>query len=136
MCLTTIDKKTIKTSRKYLWKVFRITEEGIESQYWNFYHYYIYNRWYKSSKIRLPSLKSGSYPAGFHCFLTKKDALLWKNNSIVPESLELIKVKFKDIVASGTQGKFFILPSKSIKYLELPCLVVEQIKLVKPSNKG
>lgn len=125
MCLDTISRSVVKDTTEYqkersAWKVLKHTE-GVQSEglpaVWNmpFRHSpYKEQEWMKASSFRASLYTEDSYepyPIGFHCLLTKKDAMKYRNNSFKYKAYgkerdqiyKLVKVKVRGVHTYGNQ---------------------------------
>lgn len=103
MCLDTADKETIKDVQ-YAWKLFLKNEEGkLHCIYREEHKARKRGVWLKSSEgtVSLP-FSHRSYPSGFHSYIVRKDAEQFIAN--IDKRYICLKVKVKNIVASGEQG--------------------------------
>ena len=81
------------------------------------------NQWVKEKDYRPQILKRyrnvpvGKYPFGFHIFLSKKVALSYMRNYCGYESC-VMKVRFRNVVAKGLQGKRRTVVAKEMMILE------------------
>jgi|Deesub1362A_J573_1020465.scaffolds.fasta_scaffold05460_10 hypothetical protein len=128
MCLTTIDSYD---------KIERVKTEGtgykwVAKSSMSPVHYYtgmIANRtimlklgvWQKDSNTKfIVSSEGGAYQSGFHIFKSPEDAENWAaiNGWLVHDEFLLVKVKYKEVVASGYQDGIKVIVARKIKVIE------------------
>ena len=97
MCLEKVDKIT-KKGTGIGYKVFaRDGVGGIKPTDSEITRYKL-NRWYKDKRTLPIKTRGNHYPTGYHIFVNKEDALILNN-----EIRTARRVKYSDVVASGTQ---------------------------------
>lgn len=104
MCLETLDEKPKKI--KFGWKVFRVDGDNLYGEYYNRRRTYRrgWNRCHVTFSLQTSwnpnCLPPKHYPAGFHVFKYKKDAVEWLS---LGKGWTVKKVEVRNIVASGQQ---------------------------------
>lgn len=84
------------------WKVFRVNYKNeLSGEYYNDNIIYKYNTWYESNSITISDYYKYSYMSGFHIFLNKEDAMVWKRTS--GPNYIIKQVKYKNPMYLGGQ---------------------------------
>jgi len=118
MCLAKVDPEP-KTNRKSGYKVVRIVSNRICPEYgYSTVGYYEVGKWVEDPA---DFIRNG-YRTGFHIFLSLRGAISWKGTGTC---LEIRKVKFDDVVATGMQRD---------RYKEYRCVVARKICIGKVIN--
>ena len=113
MCLSYLgDYRHINLDKGVGWKFFKINEKGKLKTPYLLFEFPI-NRWVKDKavkKIKFGLRRDQTYPAGFHIYLTKKDAddMSFCRGTIVK------KVKYRNVVAKGYQGKHKVIVAREM----------------------
>ena len=115
MCLDTVDKE-IKKTKGFGWKVFDKENGELCASIQNSGPYPI-GKWIEDE--REGTLCFGTYPTGFHIWVTEAGATPWYH----PPWNTLRKVEFADVVATGRQGytrraSHVVIVARKIKILE------------------
>lgn len=109
MCLIIVTSRERDRKREGIgWKVFTIVNEKFRGEYYG---------GIRNVGVWLKSRNDGSeeYPLGFHIFQTRREARYW--NRHCPN--KVVKVKFRDVLAEGTQlvGTVRIIVAKEMMIL-------------------
>ena len=113
MCLTFVDKKPKKYKKNTGYKVVRKIDGRHCAPF--FGHYYKPRAWNKDTrKAKIPG-ETGNYPAGFHIFHYKKDAIRWELN--VWDSVTR-KVEYRKVVATGIQFDRTVIVAREFRFID------------------
>ena len=119
MCLSKVDKELPRCKRGKGWKVFEKTEGGITSEYsYDGNPTLEDNKWYRSTDgVAGGFLLGESYETGFHVYTRKRDAEDHVETFKTWYSLELRKVAYRNVCASGYQKDYRVVVAKNMKIL-------------------
>ncbi len=136
MCLSYLKNFPVKKRRKkdkwYTgWKCIRIVDNSFNSYY---HRCTLFNTWLTSdninlytSKYDLPNRDYQKYQSGFHIFLTRSEARIWKNNQ---KDKDIVKVRYTKIVAKGIQNIFD--EDNDNLQVSLRCVIAKKMYVEKP----
>ena len=122
----------IKGDKMYLNEVTSTTRdrerEGIGWKIFDIYDGELYSESFGGKRgegiwLRSRDNKSATYPLGFHVCRTRKEARLWKD-----PGQRVIKVRFRDVLAEGTQGRSQT--STPFKWVDLRILVAKNMLIL------
>lgn len=122
MCLDKVQKfrvrKDLKEKEYYAWKIFILNSTGLRSPYFAKKIYRLENVWLKSHNRQLYyNNVFNSYTSGFHCYLTKRDALIEKSEiwDLDDNTNTIIKkVLLRKIITTGLQSSKRVVVAKEI----------------------
>lgn len=122
MCLHALKKFKVKLDENgegIGWKLFE------KERHWKCYRGYFWarwykpNTWYKASNAVIPNYFDVPYPAGFHICQTKKAVQLRKTKGpYTSDNCKIAKVKFRNIVATGTEKDKHVIVAKEMMIIE------------------
>lgn len=128
MCLSQITKTYSKRDKTegFGWKVVSINDN--DTFRFPFFHNSKsnrYNQWLRRVINKVNDFCTVEYDSGFHIFKTRKDARTYKGTF---SDEKIVKVQYKGIVCEGFQKDY---NANTKKIIQLRCLVVKQIKVLK-----
>lgn len=118
MCLSKVTNKH-KKNEGIGYKLVYLLTDGVRTKY--AYEYYKFNRWYRA-KVSSSGcvVKSDKYKKGFHIYKNKKD-VLDELHFLRPYGyilIDIVKVQYKDVIASGTDEGYSVIVADKIKYIK------------------
>ena len=114
MCLRVLMEPPKKTP-KYAWKVFEKRENKLKFPHYNIHNIYV-GRWMTAVQKNIYLDNSTTYKSGFHCFLTKKDALRILRIFAAGDEVAR-KVEIKNVIAFGEQWRSRVIVVEKIKVM-------------------
>ena len=109
MCLDKITRKSNLAKTGVMWKVFDDYGGELEFEFYN-EPKAMRGKWLTSTDEELFAT-NGIYEGGFHGFVRKRDAKTWADQE---DEKVIVKVKFRNAVAKGTQFGQDVLVAKEI----------------------
>jgi len=126
MCLIKYDTYSSEAIKKkfegktFGWKVFRKTQEGLTGQYYGQHKCRPIGKWLESKKFcKLKTTFLADYPAGWHIFLSRKDARIKRKDAAkyyAYSKFVVKKVRFRKPIIYGYQD-----------FGKVPCVVAKEI---------
>lgn len=127
MCLLTIDAKIrLKNpdAPRKAYKWLKTKERYSDDDVLKFPHSHnikgnlVIGKEYKAKRAYLYAPCGGSYYAGFHCFLSKAEARLYKRKTWITGKSALFQVEISGISTTGKQNDARVVVSKTMKIIK------------------
>lgn len=103
MCLRVVDKVTEHPRKRIGYKVFNLSFGKLMPVYFRHIQGAMEQggTYHSETSVITPCFSEAMYPAGFHIFLRKRDAVRWGKSHAEPHYGVTHKVHFSSILASG-----------------------------------